>query len=123
MRTRVAEEKGSAARYHRRRCRRRRGGLSRRTTRGRGSVRRRIREARRRDRLSLQRRARSWLPPAGVGTDGVKRPPKDHGAELVRAAGGGSLTRPPTLEDNPLALYLSTLRSAASRRTMLSALG
>jgi site-specific recombinase XerC len=50
-------------------------------------------------------------------------PPKEPRDELVVVGRGGALARPPTLEDNPLALYMASLRSPASRRTMLSALG
>lgn len=52
-----------------------------------------------------------------------RKPPKAGGGELVPAGGSGALTRPPTIEQNPLALYLSSLRGKTSRRTMLSALG
>lgn len=58
---------------------------------------------------------------AQEAADVKKKPPKEPGDELV-VAPPSTLALPPTVEDNPLALYLSTLRSAKSRATMLSAL-
>jgi site-specific recombinase XerC len=52
----------------------------------------------------------------------TRKPPKDPGDELVVVT-PAPLALPPRLDQNPLALYLSSLRGKTSRRTMLSALG